>query len=322
MRKSVLNFVQLIPSLDHDEEQLIKNAFQGVSDGQKVRELIEAPQERTRTCPHCQSHHIYRHGKSDGLQRYRCVDCGKTYNALTRTPLARLRKKELWLQHLDLMLQSCVLRKVSEEMDISLTTAFRWRHRFSVWLEQDVPGHLEGIVEMDETYFKQSEKGNKTLSRAPHKRGEPGLKRGLSEDQVCVFAARDRSKHCIEAVAGSGPVSGAWLTGKIAPLIAADSVVVSDGLTSYQQLAREKQLNHVVVKNKRGQRMQGAYHIQHVNAFHSRLKGWINGHFHGVATKYLSHYLWWKHEIENKHIQSSIDLFRAAIHQIPQSETT
>lgn len=322
MRKSVLNFVHIIPSLDHDEQQLVKNAFDGVSDYQKVRELIEAPQEQKRQCPYCESRHVYRHGKSDGLQRYRCLDCRKTYNALTHTPLARLRKKELWLQHLDLMLQSCVLREVSKEMKVSLTTAFRWRHRFSTWLEYDVPGHLEGIVEMDETYFKQSQKGCRTMDRPSHKRGEPASKRGLSREQVCVFTARDRSRHSIESIAGVGPVSGAWLTDKIAPLIAADSVVVSDGLASYQQLVTKENLKHVVVKNKRGQRADGAYHIQHVNAYHSRIKQWINGHFHGVATKYLNHYLWWKHEIENKHIKSSTDLFRAVTHQFPQLQTT
>ncbi len=173
MRKEVLNFIHLIPSLDHDEEQLIRNAFQGVSDAQKVKELIEGPQERMRTCPYCRSHHIYRHGKSDGLQRYRCVDCRKTYNALTCTPLSRLRKKELWLQHLDLMRQSYVLREVSKEMHISLTTAFRWRHRFSVWLEQDTPGNSEEMVEKDRTCLQQSEKENQTFTRAWHKRGEP-----------------------------------------------------------------------------------------------------------------------------------------------------
>lgn len=322
MRKSVLHFVHMIPSLDHDEEQLIKNAFAEVGDCQKIRELIEAPQEQKRTCPHCESNHIYRHGKSDGLQRYRCVDCGKTYNALTHTPLARLRKKELWLHHLDLMLQSCVLREVSKEMKVSLTTAFRWRHRFSTWLEQDVSGHLEGIVEMDETYFKQSQKGCRAIDRAPHKRGEPALKRGLSREQVCVFTARDRSRHSIELIAGTGPASGSWLTGKIAPLVAADSVIVSDGLASYQQFVRMEKLDHIVVRNKRGKRTQGAYHIQHVNAYHSRLKQWINGHFHGVATKYLDHYLWWKHEIENKHIRTATDLFKAATHQIPQLNAT
>jgi transposase-like protein len=322
MRKSVLHLVQLIPSLDHDEEQLVKHAFENVSDYQKVRELIEAPQETARQCPHCSSRHVYRHGKSDGLQRYRCVDCGKTYNALTNTPLARLRKKELWLQHLDLMMQSCVLRDVSIKMNVSLTTAFRWRHRFSNWLEQDVPGHLEGIVEMDETYLRQSQKGCKTIGRAPHKRGGPASKRGLSKEQVCIFTARDRSKHCMESVAGTGPVSGAWLKEQVAPIIAADSVVVSDGLASYQQLVSQEKLNHVVVKNKQGKRAYGAYHIQHVNAYHSRLKQWINGHFHGVATKYLPHYLGWQHEIENKHIQNAIDLFQAAIHQIPQFKAT
>ncbi len=34
------------------------------------------------------------------------------------------------------------------------------------------------------------------------------------------------------------------------------------------------------------------FHIQNVNAYHSRLKGWMT-RFHGVATKYLDHYLGW-----------------------------
>jgi len=33
-------------------------------------------------------------------------------------------------------------------------------------------------------------------------------------------------------------------------------------------------------------------HIPNVNAYHSRLKAWIK-RFHGVATKYLEHYLGW-----------------------------
>lgn len=314
MRKSVLNFIHMIPSLNHDEQHLVKNAFDRVSDYQRIRELIEERQEQKRQCPHCASEHIYRHGTSGGLQRYRCVDCRKTYNSLTNTSLARLRKRELWLQYLDLMLQSCVLRQVEKEIPISLTTAFRWRHRFSAWLELDAPTHLEGIVEMDETYFKKSNKGSKTLLREAHKRGGDGL----SKEQVCVFAARDRSRHGIESIAGDGPVSESWLTENIAPLIAGDSVVVSAGQTSYRQMIKNENLEHVIVKNRSEPRLNGAYHIEHVNDCHLRLKQWINGHFHGVATKYLTHYLSLKHEIENKHIQCASDLFIAAISQIPQ----
>ena len=36
----------------------------------------------------------------------------------------------------------------------------------------------------------------------------------------------------------------------------------------------------------------GIYHIQHVNSYYSRLKGWIRG-FKGVATKYLQNYPTW-----------------------------
>ncbi len=34
------------------------------------------------------------------------------------------------------------------------------------------------------------------------------------------------------------------------------------------------------------------YHIQHVNAFHSRLKRWMD-RFQGVATKYMDNYMFW-----------------------------
>ncbi len=40
-----------------------------------------------------------------GLQRYRCCGCGRTFNALTGTPLARLRHRERWLPGLDGMLE-------------------------------------------------------------------------------------------------------------------------------------------------------------------------------------------------------------------------
>jgi transposase-like protein len=35
-------------------------------------------------------------GRSRGLARFRCKTCGRTFNALTKTPMAHLRKKERW----------------------------------------------------------------------------------------------------------------------------------------------------------------------------------------------------------------------------------
>ncbi len=51
----------------------------------------------------------------------------------------------------------------------------------------------------------------------------------------------------------------------------------------------------------------GLYHIQNVNAYHSRLKGWIL-FFHGVATSYLAHYQGWRRMIEQfgNHLTSGL----------------
>src|ERR1035437_5359895 len=54
--------------------------------------------ERT-GCPHCGGRTLQRWGSSAGLPRYRCGDCRRSFNALTGTPLARLRKKERWADH-------------------------------------------------------------------------------------------------------------------------------------------------------------------------------------------------------------------------------
>lgn len=58
---------------------------------------IEAGLEDRGSCPHCGQGKVVGCGKADGLQRFRCKECGKSFNALTGTPLARLRKKERWL---------------------------------------------------------------------------------------------------------------------------------------------------------------------------------------------------------------------------------
>src|SRR3954451_22874126 len=44
-------------------------------------------------CPHCATTAPRRWGRASGLRRYRCKACRKTFNALTGTSLARLRKK-------------------------------------------------------------------------------------------------------------------------------------------------------------------------------------------------------------------------------------
>jgi transposase-like protein len=81
-------------------------------------------------CPHCAGREIVGWGRSDGLLRYRCKSCRRTFNALTKTPMAHLRKKEKWLDHARAMIEGKSLAKTAQLCGVHPTTAFRWRHRF------------------------------------------------------------------------------------------------------------------------------------------------------------------------------------------------
>ncbi|MNJ40462.1 ISXO2-like transposase domain protein [compost metagenome] len=81
------------------------------------------------------------------------------------------------------------------------------------------------------------------------------------------------------------------------PLITPDAVLCSDGATVYASFSEQQGMTHQVVHNRAGERVVGAYHIQHVNGYHRRLKEWM-ARFHGVATSYLRNYLGWRRMLE------------------------
>ena len=82
------------------------------------------------TCPHCLSQRTVRWGASGGVPRHRCNSCGHTFNALTKTPLARLRYKRRWLTYVGTMVEQKSIRESAATCGVSATTAFRWHRRF------------------------------------------------------------------------------------------------------------------------------------------------------------------------------------------------
>ncbi|WP_426195981.1 transposase [Massilia sp. DWR3-1-1] len=56
--------------------------------GERIAALIDQIARACSACPRCASRQSGRHGFANGLLRYRCSACGKTFNGLTGTPLA------------------------------------------------------------------------------------------------------------------------------------------------------------------------------------------------------------------------------------------
>ena len=78
-------------------------------------------------CPHCKAERVSRHGHANGLQRYRCRDCGKTFSALTGTPLCGLHKRGKWLAQAEALREGLTLHKVADALHIHVSTAHRRR---------------------------------------------------------------------------------------------------------------------------------------------------------------------------------------------------
>ncbi|NOQ13898.1 MAG: IS1595 family transposase [Methyloprofundus sp.] len=273
-----------------------KQAFNELSD-ETHQALTEEQLGEVSYCPHCASSKFTHWGQSHNLPRYRCKACLKTFNVLTGTPLARLRHKSLWLPYSEMMLESSTIRKAASELGIDKNTVFRWRHRFLISPTLHKPEHLTGIVEADETFFLESHKGEQGLTRPPRKRGGKATKRGTSSEQVPVLIVRDRSGVTSEEILPR--VTSSALADVLIPLLDADAILCSDGHRSYQAFARESGISHRPINLSAGNRViDKAFHVQNVNAYDSRLKGWIT-RFHGVATKYLDHYLGWQRWLDS-----------------------
>lgn len=303
-----------ITEMDHRQRSNLLNALTHLSDGSQVIECIESHFDADGKCPFCNLAHYYRHGSASGLQRYRCISCKRTFNALTGTPLSRLRHKDKWLSYLRALKESLTVRKAATQVGLNRKTSFRWRHRFLALICKDHPNVLHGITEADETYLLESHKGSRHLDRKPRKRGGKASRRGISREQVCVLVARDRAGCTVDFVTGLGPISISDLKNTLKPVLNADALLVSDGHTAYQTFCEAENFSHEVVNLSKGGRVKGAFHLQNVNAYHSRFKGWLH-QFHGVATKYLQHYLGWRRSLEQHPGISSESLLSISLEQ-------
>jgi transposase-like protein len=215
-----------------------------------------------RPCPHCGCARKHRCGQASGLQRFRCLHCRRSHNALTGTPLARLRKKERWLPYLQCVLESRTVRDAAQVAGVHRTTSFRWRHRFVSGAMRDRPTTLSAIVEADETYRLESQKGSRSLTRRPRKRGGVAKRRGINRQHDCLLVARDRSGQTLDFHTGRGQVTVEQLHKCLKPVLPTDVLLISDGAVSYRRFAAQAGITHEAVNVQAGERSRGAIHIQ------------------------------------------------------------
>ena len=188
------SFVELLGDLSQVQRDALIDALTAKSSGADVIALIETRFAASPSCGHCGEVDFKPWGFASDLKRYKCRACGRTFNALTGTPLAGLRLREKWLDYARSLVDGVSLRKAAARTGIRLDTSFRWRHRFLAVAKDKKASAVTGIVEADETFILKSAKGSRNLAgRTPRKRGGKAKKPGLSTDEHdAILIVRDR----------------------------------------------------------------------------------------------------------------------------------
>lgn len=207
---------------------------------------------------------------------------------------------------LECFINNLSLPRTAEICKISLSCAFNWRHKILAILNADQENtQVSGLIEMDEIYFRNSQKGNfsQGIGRKARTHGYcPNFEdpAGLSKKKVCVSTAIDRDKNIVSDFVGFGKPNSKSLINvyKNRVLNIEQSKFITDGETSYKLFAKGIGADLKVLKkdknqNKRLPVIKGKYHIQNVNSFHSQIKDVLDNKFKGVSTKYLLKYINW-----------------------------
>ena len=161
----------IVKNLNKEELKDLISLAQGVLSGlfssDEIKDNIkESRFSKGYECPKCQCKDVNKNGKSNGRQRYICKRCRCTFDEFTLSPFSSTKLGlDKWLKYCELMILGLSIRQCAEEVGVCIKTSFYMRHRIldviNISLKNDT---VEGIVEVDEVFIRESYKGNHSKS--------------------------------------------------------------------------------------------------------------------------------------------------------------
>ena len=264
----------------------------GRSEGEASKEAIELGVDEARRCPHCASEGAVSRGMARGLRRYQCKGCGRTFNALSGTPLSGLHHKERWLSFGASLAKGETVKASAARCDVAVSkrrsagvTGF-WRRRGA-------------IRRCSRGSWKRTRPTSWRAGRARagwgarHGGGAARRRSAASRASRCRFSWRQtgaerRSRAVLPRV------DAAALTAALDPVVAKDALLVSDGGASYPPCAAALGVSHEALNRSMGERVRGDPACADGEQPPQRLKDFLRPR-RGIATRYLDNYLSWFH---------------------------
>ena len=219
-------------------------------------------------CPSCNSNNFVKNGSRYGLQRYYCKNCKTTFSVTTDTFMEGTTWTwEVWVKlvqmtvnnySLDAMLDT--LEKDYDLVGLNRKSVHLARHKLLYAMSLMPKPTLTGIVQVDETFFRENQKGTRTdlgkklinvlprsvEVRLPRRGYSPSRMGVLSPEYACVVCAVDNSNHAISIITSMGKADPAMFIDHFDQYFKDITYLCSDGSPLYKDYCVLKSIPHYV----------------------------------------------------------------------------
>ena len=174
-------------------------------------------------CPNCDSDKIKKNGKRNYIQTYKCNECNTKYTLFSNTILEKTKYHwDIWIVVLHMILNKYSLHDMINLLEkdygligINYKTVWLWRIKIVNAIGQMPMPKLSGIVQIDETFIRESQKGSRNLEsyidkktiRKPRYGRRPSKYGVMGAEFATVATAIDNTGYCVCKVVGLGKMS-------------------------------------------------------------------------------------------------------------------
>ena len=216
-------------------------------------------------CPHCGSASFVKCGtKPNGLTCFKCKACGRKFNVFTGTVLESTHWQwELWVKVLEMTINDYSVRDIVNVLvrdygctGIDHKTVWQWQLKLIHALASIPTPTLTGVIEIDETFPRECQKGSRCLknylpekfmARLPRYGYQPSILGIMGPEFCTVVTAIDSRGYCVCKVLCMGKLDVELFYDSFDSHIENPTYICTDGNPLYESYCEAKNYKHYII---------------------------------------------------------------------------